>query len=203
MTRFLVDGQDLDDAEGRWIVDYGAALPGVAERDVATLRLPSRSTSITKRLGWGEGAFKVVVTVPPSGSLRGGLPVESVGERVRALTALLARAEVLTVSEGTTVRSVAIVSASVSDPSRVGVEAWRISAVFTLQPFWVGVVDYLDAVPLTVVVEGSDVFVEGDYALAGAGPGETYMSVMGGTVDAGVAGMLESHEFSADDLEVE
>lgn len=134
--RLLVDGVPLDDPERRWFLDYSALLPGSAARDVAKLRLTRRDGNVTRRLSWGEGSLKVAVNVPPPRSF-GALPVAPVEERVRQLLSVLSRAEtvVMETDNGPT-RSVQVVEAAVSDPSRLSPTAWRIDATLTLDPFW-------------------------------------------------------------------
>lgn len=134
--RLLIDGVPLDDPDRRWFLDYSALLPASAARDVAKLRLTRRDGNVTRRLSWGEGSLKVVVNVPPPRAF-GSLPIAPVEERVRQLLSLLSRAEsvVMETDNGPT-RSVGVVEAAVSDPSRLSPTAWRIDATLTLDPFW-------------------------------------------------------------------
>lgn len=136
MSKFFIDGAPLDDPGGRWVVERSTVLPSVGARDVATLRLPGSSRVITKRLGWAEGAFHVSVAVLPAGWKDGVLPGESAETRVRLVSALLARATTLKIVDGTVAREVGVISAQVSEPSRVGVDAWQVEAQLTVQPFW-------------------------------------------------------------------
>lgn len=136
--RVLVDGVDLDDLGRRWFLDFSALLPAVAARDVAKLRLPSRSGVTVKPLSWGEGSIKLSVNVPPQKAF-GDLPTLPVEERTQQLQALLARASLVTVVVDGKSLSTSVTDVNISDPVRVGVEAWRVEASLTLQPFWVEV----------------------------------------------------------------
>lgn len=136
--RVLVDGVDLDDLGRRWFLDFSALLPAVAARDVAKLRLPARSGVTVRKLSWGESTLKVAVNVPPRQAF-GAQPVLPVEERTLLLRSILARAGSVTViSDGRTLSN-EVVEVDVSDPVRLGIEAWRLGATLTLQPFWVEV----------------------------------------------------------------
>ena len=136
MMRVSVDGVPLDDAGKRWFVDYATLLPGAAPRSVAKLKLPGRAGPIVARQGWGEGALRLVLDVPPVGAF-GGMPTGPVEERVATLQALLSRAESVSVSvDGGASRVAAVTDVQVSDPARLGVNAWQLQATLTLQPFW-------------------------------------------------------------------
>ena len=133
--RILVDDVDLDDSGRRWFLDFSALLPAVAARDVAKLRLPSRSGVTVRKLSWGESTLKVAVNVPPQKAF-GVQPVLPVEERTLLLRSILARAGSVTVTSDGRTLSNEVVEVDVSDPVRVGVEAWRVGASLTLQPFW-------------------------------------------------------------------
>ena len=153
--KVLIDGADLDDSGRRWFLDFSALLPAVATRDVAKLRLPSRSGVTVRKLSWGEGSIKLSVNVPPQRAF-GDLPTLPVEERTQQLQALLARASLVTVVVDGKSLSTSVTDVNISDPSRMGPSAWRVEATLTLQPFW------REAATLTspVMSPGSVVFAQ-------------------------------------------
>lgn len=134
--KFFVDGTALDDVSKRWFIDSGTVLPASAQREVAQLRLARRDGVVHKRLSWGLGSVTVSVVVPPVAGF-GTVPTSPVGTRVRAVQAILARAQVIRV-EDDLVRTVEVVDVQVSEPARLGSGAWRVEAQFETQPFWRG-----------------------------------------------------------------
>lgn len=153
--KVLIDGADLDDSGRRWFLDFSALLPAVATRDVAKLRLPSRSGVTVRKLSWGEGSIKLSVNVPPQKAF-GVLPALPVEERTQQLQALLVRASLVTVVVDGKSLSTAVTDVSISEPVRVGPRAWRLEATLTVQPFW------REAATLTspVMSPGSVVFAQ-------------------------------------------
>ena len=145
-TTWFIDGVALDQP-GKWEVSALTMPATPASQTVAELRLPSRSGVVAKRLSWGTGTQRLSLLV------FGGV----VEPRAAELRALLGRARVLTKREpGRSSLSVDAVSALVSDPVRVGVEAWRVEATLTLQPFW----RETDTLTSPVVSPGSVVFAQ-------------------------------------------
>ena len=153
--KVLIDGADLDDSGRRWFLDFSALLPAVATRDVAKLRLPSRSGVTVRKLSWGEGSIKLSINVPPQRAF-GDLPTLPVEERTQQLQALLARASLVTVVVDGKSLSTSVTDVNISDPSRMGPSAWRVEATLTVQPFW------REAATLTspVMSPGSVVFAQ-------------------------------------------
>lgn len=116
---YLVDGKSLTVA-GRYVLDYASGLPASPQRRVTRLDRPRRSGVIVrKESGWNPGSLSLVVTIFD----RADVPF---------VQALLARAGQITF-EG---RTAHVIEVGLSEPERVSIDAWRLSADFELQPFW-------------------------------------------------------------------